>query len=107
MDYFYLKYIKYKYKYLELSQQIGGMKNKILKRNNFIQTENCYVKGYAQYITECWSDSIQTIVTFAQPFGNTQKYSLNQNNLSPEQIIKRGYENRSIFIPIHIIDENK
>ena len=100
MDNYYLKYLKYKTKYINLLEQLGGT-NKV-NRNKF--THNCFIYGYKQHSGECWNDSIQTIVTFSYPFVKTQELALikqNEIQSSGITIISNAIKYRDHLKPIY------
>ena len=75
MSDYYLKYLKYKQKYLTLKKQFGGIYG--ITNENFEHT--CSIPGYTQNICECWNDAIQTIISFSYPFEITQRIALISN----------------------------
>ena len=108
LDY-YSKYIKYKKKYNDLTNQInqsGGVPG--ITEQNF--KHQCFVDGYKQHSGECWNDSIQTIVTFSYPFEVTQRKALidvRGEELKAADIVSAAFRNRSHLAPLNIIDTDR
>jgi hypothetical protein len=93
------KYLKYKLKYLKLIQSSGNISEGDFKHN-------CFTKIFENYEGECWNDSIQTILTFTEPFINIQKKAIINYNSSIEflvdQIIENAFRNRLHLKPLHL-----
>lgn len=98
---YYLKYLKYKTKYYTLT-------TKTITDDTF--AHSCFIDGYKQYFTECWNDSIQTILTFTEPFKELQKKALIKKSdgtfWNAKNIITEAFKNKKNLLPLHLINEN-
>ena len=95
---YYDKYLKYKQKYIDLKEYIGGSVPKIQDKME------CYEKAYKQHAGECWNDAIQTIITFSKPFHKFQKIS-DPNKYNFNTLYSQSITTRSHLIPFNISDD--
>ena len=105
MENYYLKYLKYKNKYIKLLEQYAGTQ---ITEQNFIH--NCFIDGYKQHIGECWNDSIQTILTFSYPFEQLQKKALIKKRdgtfLTGLDIVSASFRYKQNLLPLHLLNES-
>lgn len=107
MDKYYLKYLKYKNKYLNL--QLNGGKldgdnlirfNEIMKKykKDFTEIVYCDKRGFKQHQGECWNDTIQTLLCFSDGIKHMVQRKL--WNLTPDEIIEFAFlKERNKFLP--------
>lgn len=96
MDYYKLKYIKYKNKYKRLKQH-GGTKEEIEKKIKRLEPR-CAKTSFSQHSGECWSDTIQTLICYNDEIKESVQNKL--LNLTPKEIIDLAYFNgREKFLP--------
>jgi hypothetical protein len=97
MDYK-LKYFKYKNKYKELKNKIGGVRINDLQNKYSKFKSYCDTKSYIQHTSECWSDSILTILSFSDIIKKTIQGKL--YNLLVDEILELfNRQNRAILLP--------
>jgi hypothetical protein len=107
MDKYYLKYLKYKHKYLHLQLNGGKLEGENLIRFNeivqkykkdFTQIVYCDKRGFKQHQGECWNDSIQTLLCFSDGIKHMVQRKL--FNLSADEIIEFAFlKERDKFLP--------
>ena len=92
---YYDKYLKYKYKYLQLKKQLGGK-------------EFCE-KAYKNVWDTCWAVAIQTMFTFGQATSNDLKRvieSIKGNDFVRQRILKlKSMPQLMNFYPDDILNE--
>ena len=93
------KYLKYKLKYLKLIQSSGNIPEEEFKHN-------CFTKIFENYQGECWNNSIQTLLTFTEPFIKMQKKAIINYNSTIEFLVDRmildAFTNRLHLKPLHL-----
>jgi hypothetical protein len=91
------KYLKYKYKYLELKKQ--------LEMNAQLGGANCPKRGYSQHIGECWHDSLSTIFLYADELSEHAQELFDNPDFNINNIINRpNLHEYDYLMPINIDD---
>ncbi len=86
---FYLKYLKYRSKYLSLKKLTGGA--------------NCPKIGYNQHIGECWHDALSIILLYSDELSDHHQVLFDNPSFNARNIVKRDPSTfKKHLMPINI-----